>query len=121
MTSRIAEVRGINLDAQTRCQHYHGLADIIAIKMKCCGIYYGCKDCHEALADHEIQVWPESQWGEKAVLCGSCGAELTIRQYMLCGYRCPECKAQFNPRCRNHYHYYFASPAEKGIENSARE
>ncbi|HEY6386383.1 MAG TPA: CHY zinc finger protein [Candidatus Acidoferrum sp.] len=50
MPSLAAEVLGLNLDPQTRCAHYHGPSDIISIKMKCCGIYYACKDCHEALA-----------------------------------------------------------------------
>jgi uncharacterized CHY-type Zn-finger protein len=109
MISKSAEVRGVNLDSETRCEHYHGPTDIIAIKMKCCGTYYACKDCHEAMADHAIEVWPESQWDEKAIMCGSCGAELTIRQYMQCGYQCVECKARFNPGCQNHYHYYFAA------------
>ena len=40
------EVLGVNLDPQTRCEHYHGPTDIIAIKMKCCGRYYACKECH---------------------------------------------------------------------------
>src|SRR5215475_9988051 len=39
-------VRGINLDSQTRCAHYHGPTDIIAFKLKCCRQYYACKDCH---------------------------------------------------------------------------
>jgi uncharacterized CHY-type Zn-finger protein len=38
------EVHGIDLDAQTRCIHYRKQSDIIAIKMKCCGVYYACKD-----------------------------------------------------------------------------
>jgi uncharacterized CHY-type Zn-finger protein len=107
MLPNLPDVRGINLDPQTRCEHYHGVTDIIAIKMKCCGVYYACKDCHAALADHQIQVWPESGWSEQAVLCGACGTELTIHQYMRSDYRCPACRAPFNPGCRNHYHLYF--------------
>jgi uncharacterized CHY-type Zn-finger protein len=103
-------VRGVNLDSQTRCEHYHGRADIVAIKMKCCSLYYACKDCHDALADHPIAVWPESEWNEPAVLCGACGAVLTILQYMRSDSRCPACSAQFNPRCRLHYHLYFRIP-----------
>ena len=102
-------VRGLNLDGQTRCAHYHGPTDIIAIKMKCCGEYYACKDCHEALAGHPIEVWAEAEWGRKAVLCGACGAEMTIREYLDSGYRCDQCAAEFNPKCKNHYHYYFAA------------
>ena len=100
-------VRGIGLDAQTRCAHYHGDSDIIAIRMKCCGIYYACKDCHEALADHPIQVWPCAEWDQPAILCGACGRELSIEDYMRSGYRCPACQANFNPGCRHHSHFYF--------------
>jgi uncharacterized CHY-type Zn-finger protein len=102
-------VRGIDLDAQTRCVHYRTALDIIAIKMKCCGVYYACKECHEALTDHPIEVWPQAEWNELAVLCGACRHELSIGQYMESGYACPCCRALFNPGCRNHYQFYFAS------------
>ncbi|MEO6816944.1 MAG: CHY zinc finger protein [Edaphobacter sp.] len=105
------EVRGVDLDAQTRCAHYRKPTDIIAIKMMCCGVYYACKDCHEALADHPIEVWRRSEWDQRAILCGDCGSELTIHEYMQSGYECPRCKAAFNPGCRNHYHLYFESEA----------
>jgi uncharacterized CHY-type Zn-finger protein len=107
MTLIRASVRGVNLDSQTRCEHYHGPTDIIAIKMKCCGEYYACKDCHETLADHPIAVWPQNERDQEAVLCGACGTMLTIRDYMESDSRCPACQAQFNPGCRNHYHFYF--------------
>jgi uncharacterized CHY-type Zn-finger protein len=103
----LPDVRGVKLDPQTRCEHYHGPADIIAIKMKCCGLYYACKDCHAALSDHETQVWPVNEWNRQAILCGACGTELTIHQYMHCESRCPVCHERFNPACRNHYHFYF--------------
>ena len=45
-------VSGIGLDSQNRCAHYSSALDIISIKMRCCGIYYACEDCHEALAGH---------------------------------------------------------------------
>lgn len=107
MTVKNAEVRGLDLDEQTRCLHYHGLTDIIAIRMKCCSAYYACKDCHIALADHPIDVWPKGEWDARAILCGACGAELTIREYMNSGNRCPTCNGPFNPGCRSHYHFYF--------------
>jgi uncharacterized CHY-type Zn-finger protein len=110
MTPKVRHVRGVNLDPQTRCEHYRGPYDIVAIKMKCCGVYYACKDCHAALADHETSVWPESQWDHEAILCGACGATLTILQYMQSGSRCATCGAQFNPGCRSHYHLYFQVP-----------
>ena len=107
-------VRGIEIDAQTRCLHYHSAADIVAIKMKGCGVYYACKDCHIALAGHAIAVWPGSEWEQRAILCGACGAELTIRAYLQCESRCPECGAAFNPGCRTHHHFYFEGEKEAG-------
>jgi uncharacterized CHY-type Zn-finger protein len=100
-------VCGIDPDCQTRCAHYNSTLDIIAIKMKCCGLYYACKDCHIALANHAIEVWPRDEWDKPAVLCGACGTELSIRQYLECSNECPACQARFNPGCRNHYHFYF--------------
>jgi uncharacterized CHY-type Zn-finger protein len=44
------------------------------------------------------------------VLCGACGAILTILQYMRSDSRCPACRAHFNPGCRSHYHLYFQMP-----------
>jgi uncharacterized CHY-type Zn-finger protein len=110
MNSNFPYVRGVDLDPQTRCGHYRGPTDIIAIKMKCCGVYYACKECHQTLAGHALEVWPEDQWDQKAILCGACGVELTIRQYLQCDSRCPACRETFNPGCRNHYHFYFQIP-----------
>jgi len=102
-------VHGLNLDPETRCAHYHKPTDIIAIKMRCCGEFYACKDCHDALADHPLEPWPQSEWHEPAILCGACKTTLSITAYLNCDSRCPHCSASFNPACRNHYHYYFAS------------
>jgi uncharacterized CHY-type Zn-finger protein len=100
-------VRGVEVDAQTRCVHYRSAADIVAIKMKCCGVYYACKDCHVEMAGHDIVVWPRGERDAKAILCGACGKELTIREYLECEARCPACGAGFNPGCREHHHFYF--------------
>ena len=104
-------VQGAELDHHTRCLHYRGPADVIAIKMRCCQTYYACVECHAALARHPAEVWPQDQWHEKAVLCGVCGSELSVIEYLESGNRCPHCTAQFNPGCRNHYHLYFEVPA----------
>jgi uncharacterized CHY-type Zn-finger protein len=101
------DVHGVDLDPNTRCVHYHGASDVIAIKMRCCKTYYACIDCHGALAGHPARVWPRSEWDANAILCGVCGAEITILEYMDSGNRCPSCSAPFNPGCRNHYHLYF--------------
>ena len=102
-----SDVKGLDLDAQTRCFHYHSARDIVAIKAKCCGLFYACKDCHDALVDHAWQVWPASEWEQNAVLCGNCQTELTVWQYLECESTCPACKAEFNPGCRHHLHFYF--------------
>jgi uncharacterized CHY-type Zn-finger protein len=54
-------------------------------------------------------VWPKAAWDERAVLCGVCGGQLTVRDYLACENRCPACDAAFNPGCRLHYHLYFAT------------
>ncbi|MEQ7049667.1 CHY zinc finger protein [Paenibacillaceae sp. P-4] len=100
------QVKGA-IDANTRCCHYHSEVDVIAIKFKCCGTYYGCYYCHEEAEDHEPMVWPIAEWGTKAILCGNCHTELTIHEYLSCNYECPICRTSFNPGCKNHDHLYF--------------
>ena len=100
-------VRGVALDPQTRCAHYHSPLDVIAIKMRCCGDYYACRACHDALADHAVTVWPREAWDQPAVLCGACGEQMSVHRYLACDSACPACGALFNPGCRNHHHLYF--------------
>ncbi|MCL6631397.1 MAG: hypothetical protein K6T63_02085 [Alicyclobacillus herbarius] len=100
------------MDDQTRCAHYRTQRDIIAIKFFCCQTYYPCHQCHDALADHPAQVWPRDRFDEKAILCGACGYELTIHEYLNSSSRCPNCSAEFNPGCASHYSLYFTIPAE---------
>jgi uncharacterized CHY-type Zn-finger protein len=104
------EVYGLALDPATRCQHWHSSTDIIAIRMACCNKYYACYECHAALAGHPAQPWPRAAFDTPAVLCGACGAQLTIRAYLESHYRCPACAAEFNPRCELHYPLYFDVP-----------
>jgi len=104
-------VHGLALDPQTRCEHWHSARDVVAIRMKCCGLYYACKECHEALARHPIETWPEREWDAKAILCGACGAEMSIHDYLGCNDTCPTCGAPFNPGCRHHWHFYFGDAA----------
>jgi uncharacterized CHY-type Zn-finger protein len=100
-------VFGHTVDDQTRCIHYHSSLDIIAIRFKCCDQYFPCFSCHQESADHPASRWPKKEWDAKAVLCGACGNELTIRQYMASENICPHCQAHFNPGCEKHYHLYF--------------
>ena len=101
------EVIGVDVDEQTRCAHYHGERDIIAIKFKCCGGWFPCHQCHAELAAHAPIVWPRDEFDEPAVLCGGCGRQLSVREYLECDSTCPECNRQFNPGCAKHYHLYF--------------
>lgn len=100
-------VLGVDLDDETRCAHWYSPRDVVAIRMKCCGEYYACKDCHDALGGHPAQVWPRSEWDEKAVLCGVCRHEMSIAAYLASSDACPACGAGFNPGCRLHRHFYF--------------
>ncbi len=106
-------VFGKSVDNQTRCVHWHSDLDIIAIKFKCCDKYYPCFSCHEEEADHKHQVWPKSDFDEKAILCGVCGNELSIKDYMESDNTCPHCQSSFNPGCSNHYHLYFETSDRK--------
>jgi uncharacterized CHY-type Zn-finger protein len=105
------DVKGVDLDPQTRCAHYNGARDIIAIKMACCGIYYACRNCHDALADHDVVLAPARLWDQPGILCGACGTEISVTAYMSGDSHCPACAAAFNPGCKTHLHLYFEWPA----------
>jgi uncharacterized CHY-type Zn-finger protein len=100
-------VRGLDLDPETRCAHWHSPLDIVALKFRCCGAYYACRDCHDTLADHPARLWPAAERDAPAVLCGACGAEMSVTAYLGCDDRCPACAAPFNPGCKLHRHLYF--------------
>jgi uncharacterized CHY-type Zn-finger protein len=100
------QVYGNTIDTQTRCVHYGGPTDVVAIKFVCCERYYPCFQCHLEGVDHEPRQWPRSRWAEKAVLCGVCEREMTIMVYRAVD-RCPGCSALFNDGCRLHAHLYF--------------
>jgi len=101
------EVKGKLIDGQTRCEHYHSLLDIIAIKFKCCNEYYPCYQCHEETTDHAPMIWLKEEWNSKAILCGVCKQELTINEYFISNNYCPKCNSAFNPGCSKHFHLYF--------------
>jgi len=109
-TVRVGDVtvRGVGPDGETRCAHYDGPRDVVAIRFHCCGEWYPCLRCHGAVADHEPTVWPRAAFDERAVLCGVCGSLLAVRAYLDAGRACPACGAAFNPGCVNHYDRYFA-------------
>ena len=100
-------VKGHVLDEETRCSHYHSEIDRIAIKFYCCQTYYSCFECHTENGCGNPQVWPENKFNEQAILCGACGHELTVSEYLVCKSECPRCSAAFNPGCNMHRHLYF--------------
>lgn len=101
------EVIGVDVDEQTRCAHYHSERDIVAIKFRCCGKWFPCFECHQAVAGHAAIRWPEAEFATRAILCGGCGHQLTIREYLDSASVCPRCARQFNPGCSRHQHLYF--------------
>ena len=102
-------VCGVGIDGETRCCHYCSDLDVVAIRFYCCRHWYPCYECHVAIADHSVIVWPRENWVEKAILCGVCGHQLIVHEYLDDGSSCPMCQASFNPSCRFHYHLYFES------------
>lgn len=100
------KIKGLLVDEQTRCEHYHTELDIIAIKFKCCDTFYPCYQCHEAFENHPTEHWKPCEFEEKAILCGKCKELLSINEYLGTNI-CPNCKASFNPKCANHYDLYF--------------
>lgn len=105
MDARIL-VRGAVVDEQTRCAHYAGPLDVIAIRFACCGDWYPCLHCHESEAGHPIRPWPAEAGSQLAVLCGACGTTLPIADYVAAA-ACPACEAAFNPGCALHHCIYF--------------
>lgn len=101
-------VYGVKPDAETRCAHYGGPLDRVAIRFRCCNRYYCCHACHEALEGHRARPWRPGDLDRRTVLCGACRFQMTTREYLGSGSRCPRCEARFNPRCARHRHLYFA-------------
>jgi uncharacterized CHY-type Zn-finger protein len=108
------KVHGLSLTPLTQCAHWNSPLDIIAIRHACCGKFYACISCHDAVEcndslenSHTSSVWPLSQRNERAVLCGKCKHVLRIDEYLSCGSVCTRCGAGFNPGCKGHWRLYF--------------
>lgn len=99
-------VHGLLVDDQTRCEHYQGPLDVIALRFACCGDWYPCHLCHTEFAGHELRQWSTDARATQAVLCGVCGSPLRIDAYLETS-ECPTCSAVFNPGCRLHHDLYF--------------
>jgi uncharacterized CHY-type Zn-finger protein len=107
MTSGPPDIFGLDLDAASRCRHWHSPLDIVAMRFKCCGKFFACADCHEALAGHSIERWTPADTEQVVARCGQCGLCMTLSGYLTCDDSCPGCRAPFNPGCRKHRGIYF--------------
>ncbi|MEL6616036.1 MAG: CHY zinc finger protein [Bacteroidota bacterium] len=100
-------LRGIEVDAESRCEHWHGPTDVVAMRCACCEVYYPCAECHEAATGRPFVPWPLARADEPAVLCGVCCTSMTPEAHLGSGDACPACGAAFNPGCHRHRHLYF--------------
>lgn len=104
-------LRGLLVDRQSRCEHYAGPTDVVALQPACCPDYWACRRCHDALAGHEAVPAPVDDARREPALCGVCGRRMPTQEY-LGTESCPACGAGFNPGCRLHRHLYFATPED---------
>lgn len=100
-------LRGCRVDPYTRCAHYDGATDVIAIRFACCDVYYPCFKCHRATTSHAPTRLPAAQKQEAALLCGVCARTLSAAAYLGADHTCPHCEAAFNPGCAAHHDRYF--------------
>ena len=100
-------LRGVAVDDDTRCRHWHDRVDVVALRFACCDTYYPCAACHAETTAHETDRLSRGQFDEQAVLCGVCRTTLSVETYLDAGDDCPACGASFNPDCRSHHHLYF--------------
>lgn len=97
------QIRGIDVDAEGRCAHYHTELDVVANRCTLCGEFWACHECHAELAGHSFGRVGE---GVPAVMCGVCGLIMDHATYVAAPC-CPSCGHAFNPRCLLHAHKYF--------------
>ncbi|RLV91211.1 Helper of Tim protein 13 [Spathaspora sp. JA1] len=101
-------LQGQLTDKHTRCIHYHSKLDIIALKFKCCQIYYPCFKCHQELTNHKVSRYNSNDLATvKVILCGECFHELSFDEYKNNNMKCVYCHNNFNPGCSLHLDLYF--------------
>lgn len=94
---------GLELDSQSRCQHYHSALDIVSLKCKACQRYYACFQCHDSLEEHDFLAASIEE--PYPVLCGVCLSYLSLSDYKTGA--CVHCQSPFNPNCQRHEAIYF--------------
>lgn len=97
-------IRGKNIDAHGRCEHYRGKRDVVANRCARCRQYWACHACHSELADHPFGRMPLTD--PTSVMCGACGHEMNYDAYSGAA-SCPSCGHPFNPGCGVHAPLYF--------------
>ena len=110
MPTATLNFEGVGLDAETRCAHWHGPTDVLAIRFPCCDRWFACFECHAALADHPPKRWAKTSFGAAALACGVCRETFSVKSYLARSEACPACGAAFNPGCALHHHLYFEIP-----------
>lgn len=118
-------IKGILVDEDSRCKHWHSKLDVIALKFKCCpAVYYSCYSCHEETnpADHVVEKYDlVADKNKNLVICGICKTEMTFDQYKNLEedgiLKCYNCKSHFNPGCKYHYQAYFHNLVNKSCHN----
>ncbi|KAH3900132.1 Hot13p SCDLUD_003100 [Saccharomycodes ludwigii] len=101
-------ISGKLVDEKSRCIHWHGDLDIIALKFKCCpNTYYSCYTCHQELCNHKVEKYNRLDNKVNLIICGNCRKEFTFQEYVTSDYKCLNCKQKFNPGCKLHYDMYF--------------
>ncbi|CDO96523.1 unnamed protein product [Kluyveromyces dobzhanskii CBS 2104] len=94
------------VDDQSRCEHWHGPLDVIALRFKCCNKYYACHQCHQELESHTPIRYSITEKSVPLIACGVCRLEMSFADYSRT-LQCPKCSSQFNPGCKLHYDMYF--------------
>ncbi|WP_369678836.1 hypothetical protein [Planococcus faecalis] len=69
-------VKGVSVDAETRCAHYIQLSIELPSSFFCCQQYFPCFECHQAIGCGNHQVWPKDRFQEKACCAGAVGMNL---------------------------------------------
>ena len=77
----VAQIHGLLVDKESRCQHSHSPLDIVALKCYDCQKYYACYQCHDHIEDHRFRAYPCHIKQDKVVICGVCLHEMTIENY----------------------------------------
>lgn len=103
------QLRGLPIDNASRCVHYAGPLDVIALHLVCCDAWFPCHTCHESTTDHPAIPRPVNRFDEPAARCGICKHTMTVPEYRGT-VACPGCGAGFNAGCIAHASLYFATP-----------